>query len=123
MLSGTRLAGGARTDSTDDRDRAPSRLYRNQHDGTFKDVTVRAGLTKIGWASSVCAGDYDNDGFIDLFVTYYGANVLYHNLGNGRFEDATAKAGLRRAGRDGAPAARSSITTATDSSICSSRTT
>jgi len=94
VLSGTRLAVGTRVDSTDDRDRSPSRLYRNQHDGTFTDVSDQAGLTRIGWASSVCAGDYDNDGFIDLFVTYYGANVLYHNLGNGRFEDATAKAGL-----------------------------
>jgi enediyne biosynthesis protein E4 len=94
VLSGTRLAAGARIDSTDDRDREPSRLYRNQHDGTFKDVTVQAGLTKIGWASSVCAGDFDNDGFVDLFVTYYGANVLYRNLGTGSFEDGTAKAGL-----------------------------
>jgi len=94
VLSGTRLATSARSNSTDDRDRAPSRLYRNQHDGTFTDATASAGLSKIGWASSVCAGDYDNDGFIDLFVTYYGSNVLYHNLGNGRFEDATAKAGL-----------------------------
>lgn len=94
VLSGTRLTASARIDSTDDRDREPSRLYRNQHDGTFKDVTSQAGLTKIGWASSVCAGDLDNDGFVDLFVTYYGANVLYHNLGTGSFEDATAKAGL-----------------------------
>jgi hypothetical protein len=98
VLSGTRLAAGARTDSRDDRDRAPSRLYRNQHDGTFADVTQAAGLTAIGWASSVCAGDYDNDGWIDLFVTYYGSNVLYHNLQNGRFENATAAAGLAAAG-------------------------
>ena len=98
VLSGTRLGSGTRVDSTDTRDRVPSRLYRNQHDGTFKDVTSDAGLSKIGWASSVCAGDYDNDGFIDLFVTYYGANVLYHNLGNGRFEDVTAQAGLPSTG-------------------------
>ncbi len=98
VLSGTRLATGTRVDSTDDRDRTPSHLYRNQHDGTFTDVTASAGLTKIGWASSVCAGDYDNDGFIDLFVTYYGTNVLYRNLGNGRFEDATVKAGLGSGG-------------------------
>jgi enediyne biosynthesis protein E4 len=97
-LSGTRLAPGGRIDSTDERDRAPSRLYRNQHDGTFKDVTSAAGLSRIGWASSVCAGDYDNDGFIDLFVTYYGANVLYRNVGSGRFEDATVKAGLSASG-------------------------
>jgi len=95
VLSGTRLAPGGRIDSTDDRDRAPSRLYRNRHDGTFQDVTTRAGLTKIGWAASVCAGDYDNDGFVDLFVTYYGANVLYRNRGDGTFEDATARAGLQ----------------------------
>jgi hypothetical protein len=94
VLSGTRLAADARVESRDARDRAPSRLYRNRHDGTFADVTASAGLTKIGWASSVCAGDYDNDGFIDLFVTYYGANVLYHNVGGARFEDVTAKAGL-----------------------------
>jgi enediyne biosynthesis protein E4 len=98
VLSGTRLEPGTRVDSTNNRDRVPSRLYRNQHDGTFKDVTSEAGLSKIGWASSVCAGDYDNDGFIDLFVTYYGANVLYHNLGNGRFEDDTAQAGLPSTG-------------------------
>ncbi len=94
VLSGTRLAAGTRVDSRDERDRAPSRLYRNQHDGTFADVTARAGLSKVGWASSVCAGDYDNDGFIDLFVTYYGSNVLYRNLGNGRFADVTMTAGL-----------------------------
>jgi len=98
VLSGTRLAASARADSTEDRDRAPSRLYRNQHDGTFTDVTSQAGLSKIGWASSVCAGDYDNDGFIDLFVTYYGTNVLYRNLGKGRFEDVTSRAGLTTSG-------------------------
>ena len=98
VLSGTRLASGARADSTDDRDRSPSRLYRNQHDGTFKDVTSQSGLSKVGWASSVCAGDYDNDGFIDLFVTYYGTNVLYRNLGSGRFEDVTSRAGLITSG-------------------------
>lgn len=98
VLSGTRLATNARIDSSDERDRAPSRLYRNQRDGTFKDVTSDAGIVKIGWASSVCAGDYDNDGFIDLFITYYGANVLYRNLGNGRFEDVTSMAGLASSG-------------------------
>jgi hypothetical protein len=98
VLSGTRLASGARSESTDDRDRVPSRLYRNRHDGTFIDVTSQAGLAKIGWASSVCAGDYDNDGFIDLFITYYGTNALYHNLGNGRFEDTASKSGLTTSG-------------------------
>src|SRR5207248_10670045 len=62
--------------------------------GTCNDVTEPSGLTVVGWASCVCAGDYDNDGRIDLFITYFGRNVLYHNDGEGRFSDATARAGL-----------------------------
>jgi hypothetical protein len=98
VLSGTRLAPGGRADSREAADRTPSRLYRNQRDGTFRDVTTSAGLSKIGWASSVCAGDYDNDGAVDLFVTYFGSNVLYRNAGNGSFEDTTTRAGLPAAG-------------------------
>ena len=95
MLSGTRLEEGKRAEVQWTPAAAPSnRLYRNRRDGTFEDVTDRAGLRRTGWASSVCAGDYDNDGWIDLFVTYYGRNVLYRNRGAGRFEDATAAAGL-----------------------------
>jgi hypothetical protein len=71
-----------------------SRLYRNNRDGTFTDATARAGLDAVGWASSVCAGDYDNDGWIDLFVTYFGRNVLYRNRGDGRFDDVTEASGL-----------------------------
>jgi hypothetical protein len=69
-------------------------LYRNKRDGTFEEITGTAGLTRTGWASAVCAGDYDNDGWIDLFVTYFGTNILYRNRGGGRFEDATSAAGL-----------------------------
>lgn len=54
-------------------------LYRNNHDGTFTDVTVKAGLAATGWGQGACAGDYDNDGWEDLYVTYYGKNRLYHN--------------------------------------------
>src|SRR3989442_8370294 len=54
-------------------------LYRNNHDGTFTDVTVKAGLSATGWGQGVCVGDYDNDGCEDLYVTYYGKNRLYHN--------------------------------------------
>jgi len=61
-------------------------------------VTAAAALNRTGWASAVCAADYDNDGSLDLFVTYYGANVLYRNRGDGRFEDVTTKAGLPAAG-------------------------
>ena len=78
---------------------ATNRLYKNNRNGTFTDVTKAAGLTKTGWASSVTVGDYNNDGFEDLFITYYGQNVLYRNNGNGTFTDVTAQAGLLRTGR------------------------
>ena len=71
-----------------------NRLYRNNRDGTFRDVTVEAGLTKTGWACGVCVGDYNNDGFDDLFITCWGQNVLYRNNGNGTFTDVTREAGL-----------------------------
>ena len=87
VLNGTRLEG-APAGTT-------NRLYKNNRDGTFSDVTEKAGLTRTGWASAVTVGDYDNDGFDDLFVTYYGQNVLYHNNGDGTFTDVTQKAGLR----------------------------
>ncbi len=77
---------------------AHNRLYKNNRDGTFTDVTEQAGLKRSGWASSVCVGDYDNDGFDDLFITYWGQNVLYHNNGNGTFSEVTAKAGLLQPG-------------------------
>lgn len=78
---------------------ASNRLYKNNRDGTFRDVTERAGLLRNGWAGSVTVGDYDNDGFDDLFVTYFGQNVLYKNNGDGTFTDVTAKAGLLYEGR------------------------
>jgi enediyne biosynthesis protein E4 len=71
-----------------------SHLYRNNHDGTFSDVTQKAGVGLKGWGQGVCAGDYDNDGFVDLFVTFWGHNVLLHNNGDGTFSDVTKKAGL-----------------------------
>ena len=88
VLSGTRLQD-APAGTT-------NRLYKNNRDGTFTDVTEKAGLLRTGWASAVTVGDYDNDGFDDLFVTYYGHNVLYRNNGDGTFTDVTAKAGLSR---------------------------
>jgi hypothetical protein len=77
---------------------ASNRLYKNNRDGTFTDVTRKAGLWDAGWAVGVCVGDYDNDGYEDLFVTYYGQNKLYHNNGDGTFTDVTAKAGLLHPG-------------------------
>jgi enediyne biosynthesis protein E4 len=95
VLSGTRLADGERRDATFAADSAPTnRLYRNKRDGTFADVTADVGLRRTGWASGVCAGDYDGDGWMDIFLTYFGRNVLYRNAGGKRFEDATAAARL-----------------------------
>ena len=71
-----------------------SHLYRNLGGLKFEDVTVKAGLTQTGWGQGVCAADYDNDGFRDLFVTYYGHSVLFHNDGNGKFRDVTKETGL-----------------------------
>ncbi len=71
-----------------------NRLYKNNRDGTFTDVTEKAGLARSGWASAVCIGDYNNDGFDDLFLTYWGQNVLYRNNGDGTFTDVTKQAGL-----------------------------
>jgi enediyne biosynthesis protein E4 len=88
ILNGTRLEGVPAGTT--------NRLYKNNRDGTFTDVTDKAGLTKSGWASAVTVGDFDNDGFDDLFITYYGQNVLYRNNGNGTFTDVTEKAGLRQ---------------------------
>ena len=75
-----------------------SHLYRNNHNGTFSDVTVKAGLTATGWGQGVCAGDYDNDGWEDLYITYYGKNRLYHNQ-NGVFTEIAEKAGVAGSGK------------------------
>ena len=71
-----------------------NRLLHNNRDGTFTDVTEKAGLVRTGWGQGVCIGDYNNDGFDDLFITYWGRNVLYRNNGDGTFTDVTKAAGL-----------------------------
>jgi len=73
-------------------------LYRNNHDGTFTDVTEKAGLSATGWGQGVCVGDYDNDGWEDLYVTYYGKNRLYHNQ-QGVFAEVAEKAGVVGSGK------------------------
>ena len=75
-----------------------NRLYHQKPDGTFEDVTERAGLQGVGYGMGVAVGDYDNDGFEDLYVTAYGGNRLYHNKGNGTFTDVTLTAGVAGSG-------------------------
>jgi hypothetical protein len=89
------LPNGTRFEADWPADQAPvSRLYKNNRDGTFTDVTVKAGVARTGWAQGVCAGDYDNDGFDDLYATYWGECSLWHNNGDGTFTDVARKAGV-----------------------------
>ena len=81
-----------------------SKLYRNNHDGTFTDVSAKAGLTHCGWGFGVAVGDYDNDGWEDVYVTYLDGAFLYHNNHDGTFTDVTAKAGVGNPGRWGTSA-------------------
>lgn len=75
-----------------------NRLYHQKQDGTFEDVTEKAGLEGVGYGMGVAVGDYDNDGYEDLYVTAYGGNKLYHNNGDGTFTDVTEKAGVAGSG-------------------------
>ncbi len=93
LVNGTRLEGYAAGQEP------INHLFKNNRDGTFTDVTLKAGLAHSGWGQGVCIGDYDNDGFEDLFVTYFGRNVLYHNNGNGTFADVSEKAGVATNGK------------------------
>jgi hypothetical protein len=88
FVNGTRLSGIAKGQEP------TNRLYKNNRNGTFTDVTVKAGLARSGWGQAVCIGDYDNDGWDDLFISYFGKNALYKNNGNGTFSDVTDKAGV-----------------------------
>lgn len=92
LVNGTRI-GGVSSGET-----PTNRLYRNNHDGTFTDVTAAAGLTATGWGQGVCVGDYDNDGWEDLYVTYWGKNRLYHN-DHGVFTEVAERAGVAGSGK------------------------
>jgi hypothetical protein len=87
------LVNGTRFD-VDGKEAPTSHLYRNAGNLRFEDVTAKAGLVRTGWGQGACVADYDNDGNRDLFVTYYGQNVLYRNEGKGTFRDVTSSAGL-----------------------------
>ena len=89
------LTNGVRFGETYTPETAPtSHLLKNNHDGTFTDVTAESGIGRTGWGTGVAVGDYDNDGWDDLFATYWGDNVLFHNNGDGTFTDVTREAGL-----------------------------
>ena len=88
------LVNGWRLETFPEREGPTCHLFKNNRDGTFTDVTAKAGLERRGWGQGCCVGDYDNDGYDDLFVTYYGQNSLFHNNGDGTFTDVTAKSGL-----------------------------
>jgi hypothetical protein len=100
------FANGARIDDPTPKGAIPqkddkrywNRLYHQKADGTFEDVTEKAGLAGIGYSTGVAVGDYDNDGFDDLFVAGYGHSTLYHNNGDGTFTDVTASAGVAGSG-------------------------
>jgi hypothetical protein len=88
QVNGTTLEGFSK-------EREPiGHLYRNRHDGTFEDVTLKSGLKQSGWGQGVCAGDFDNDGQEDVFVSSWGQNQLFRNKGDGTFENIAQKAGL-----------------------------
>ena len=88
FVTGSRLEGFSSSEEP------TNQLYQNNHDGTFSKVTQQAGLAYGGWGQGVCAGDFDNDGFVDLFVTYFGQNHLYRNTGKSKFADVTRQVGL-----------------------------
>ncbi len=83
----------------------PPKLYHNNHDGTFTDVSAKSGLNFCGWGYGVAIGDYDNDGWEDVYITGYHGSALYHNNHDGTFTDVTAKAGVANATEWGTSAA------------------
>ena len=90
------LINGSTLDEPASGPKPTNHLYRNLKNGKFEDVTAKSGLGRSGWGQGVCAGDYNNDGAVDLFVTYWGSNVLYRNRNDGTFQDVTATAGLKQ---------------------------
>jgi enediyne biosynthesis protein E4 len=97
------LVNGTTFDAPPEGPKPTSYLFHNNRDGTFTDVTQKARLNASGWGQGCCVGDYDNDGYDDLFVSYWGRDVLYHNNGDGTFTDVSEKAGVAgAAGRWGA---------------------
>ena len=100
FTNGARIEDPVRKGAMPDKSEAKywNRLYRQKADGTFEDVTERAGVRGLGYSMGVAAADYDSDGRVDLYVTAYGSNILYRNRGDGTFEDVTKRAGVAGSG-------------------------
>ncbi len=94
------LVNGSRLEGFPEGEAPTNHLFRNTGNGQFRDVTREAKLVRSGWGNGVCVGDFDNDGFDDLYVTYWGPNVLYRNNGNGTFTDVTSRAGVAGPGKE-----------------------
>jgi hypothetical protein len=92
------LVNSGKCDFYDPKPLLRNALYRNNRDGTFTDVTLKAGVPGGGYGQGIAVGDYDNDGFPDLYITQYGRSILYHNNGDGTFTDVTEKAGVAAPG-------------------------
>jgi hypothetical protein len=95
LVNGTELGGAQKRGET-----ASNHLFHNNHDGTFTDVTEKAGMLSTGWGQGVCVGDYDNDGFDDLYVTGYGKNRLFHNQRDGTFREVAEQADVAGTGKE-----------------------
>lgn len=99
LVNGTEMEGLSSSTSAK-KPRATNHLFHNNRDGTFSDVTEKAHLASSGWGQGACVGDYDNDGFQDLYVTGYGFNRLFHNHGDGTFREVAAQAGVAGTGKE-----------------------
>jgi enediyne biosynthesis protein E4 len=94
------LVNGSRLEGLPKGEPPTNHLYRNEGSGHFRDVTRESGMARSGWGNGVCVGDIDNDGFDDVYVTYWGSNALFHNNGRGKFSDIAEASGVAGNGKE-----------------------